>query len=454
MECWSNTSEGKSLLFSDDMDLLIDRRTRKVLVGWEMRNNCEYDNDMLMSYREAVENSKAEEINFPEMTRQPIPINNPNMSHLGGENGSELVGKGNIFSWEEENGSRISSSVIESTSQDSSLMDLKLGNFADFMDSKMRKSSEGVSVLSSLPAKRARPSSFYSQTPLCQVHGCNMDLSFTKEYYRRHKVCDVHSKTARVIVKGIEQRFCQQCSRFHLLAEFDDGKRSCRKRLAGHNERRRKPQLDNSNKVQKLLQLSHGPFISKETSSLLCQERHNEVNQHGHIKLQEDLSSYPQLSIPNTNENKISPQIPSTGKQIPSKLSSLGTTRSYNLDTALTVRDLSGLSNSSCALSLLSEKSQNLWSHSGMCDQNIILGSFGNFLPDRFYSSEISSSEFEQVKPIMLYDEGHTVDFEIPSNGPTIDLLQLSSHLQRIEQQKSSAQVKQENNVFCCFPSI
>jgi hypothetical protein len=31
--------------------------------------------------------------------------------------------------------------------------------------------------------------------------------------------------------------------RFHLLSEFDDGKRSCRKRLAGHNERRRKPQV-------------------------------------------------------------------------------------------------------------------------------------------------------------------------------------------------------------------
>lgn len=32
--------------------------------------------------------------------------------------------------------------------------------------------------------------------------------------------------------------------RFHKLAEFDEGKRSCRKRLAGHNERRRKPQFD------------------------------------------------------------------------------------------------------------------------------------------------------------------------------------------------------------------
>lgn len=32
-------------------------------------------------------------------------------------------------------------------------------------------------------------------------------------------------------------------SRFHLLCEFDDGKRSCRRRLAGHNQRRRKPQV-------------------------------------------------------------------------------------------------------------------------------------------------------------------------------------------------------------------
>lgn len=31
--------------------------------------------------------------------------------------------------------------------------------------------------------------------------------------------------------------------RFHVLAEFDEAKRSCRKRLADHNRRRRKPQL-------------------------------------------------------------------------------------------------------------------------------------------------------------------------------------------------------------------
>lgn len=77
--------------------------------------------------------------------------------------------------------------------------------------------------------------------PRCQVEGCNLDLSEAKAYYSRHKVCGTHSKTGTVIVAGLEQRFCQQCSRFHLLPEFDKGKRSCRRRLAGHNERRRKP---------------------------------------------------------------------------------------------------------------------------------------------------------------------------------------------------------------------
>lgn len=51
------------------------------------------------------------------------------------------------------------------------------------------------------------------QPPRCQVEGCNLDLSDAKTYYSRHKVCGVHSKTPKVIVNGLEQRFCQQCSR-------------------------------------------------------------------------------------------------------------------------------------------------------------------------------------------------------------------------------------------------
>ncbi|KAJ8514077.1 hypothetical protein OPV22_004511 [Ensete ventricosum] len=76
--------------------------------------------------------------------------------------------------------------------------------------------------------------------PCCQAEKCTADLAEVKRYYRRHKVCEAHSKAAVVIVSGLRQRFCQQCSRFHELSEFDDSKRSCRRRLAGHNERRRK----------------------------------------------------------------------------------------------------------------------------------------------------------------------------------------------------------------------
>ncbi|CAK9327466.1 unnamed protein product [Citrullus colocynthis] len=80
--------------------------------------------------------------------------------------------------------------------------------------------------------------------PSCQADNCNADLSGSKRYYRRHKVCEFHAKAPAVAVAGIHQRFCQQCSRFHGLQEFDETKRSCRKRLAGHNQRRRKSSSD------------------------------------------------------------------------------------------------------------------------------------------------------------------------------------------------------------------
>ncbi|KAK3152118.1 hypothetical protein QOZ80_2BG0154650 [Eleusine coracana subsp. coracana] len=59
------------------------------------------------------------------------------------------------------------------------------------------------------------------------------------EDHRKHKVCEAHSKSPKVVVAGLERRFCQQCSRFHALSEFDQKKRSCRRRLNDHNARRR-----------------------------------------------------------------------------------------------------------------------------------------------------------------------------------------------------------------------
>ncbi|KAF2593410.1 hypothetical protein F2Q70_00045550, partial [Brassica cretica] len=92
------------------------------------------------------------------------------------------------------------------------------------------------------PSKKVKSGSPGRNYPKCQVDNCNEDLSVAKDYHRRHKVCEVHSKATKALVGNQMQRFCQQCSRFHLLSEFDEGKRSCRRRLAGHNRRRRKTQ--------------------------------------------------------------------------------------------------------------------------------------------------------------------------------------------------------------------
>ncbi|KAL5713716.1 Squamosa promoter-binding-like protein [Ranunculus cassubicifolius] len=92
------------------------------------------------------------------------------------------------------------------------------------------------------PNKRVRSGSpgTSASYPMCQVDDCKGDLTHAKDYHRRHKVCELHSKTTKALVGKQLQRFCQQCSRFHPLSEFDEGKRSCRRRLAGHNRRRRK----------------------------------------------------------------------------------------------------------------------------------------------------------------------------------------------------------------------
>ncbi|XP_051138761.1 squamosa promoter-binding-like protein 8 [Andrographis paniculata] len=107
-------------------------------------------------------------------------------------------------------------------------------------------------------------------SPRCQAEGCNADLTHAKHYHRRHKVCEFHSKAATVIAAGLTQRFCQQCSRFHLLSEFDNGKRSCRKRLADHNRRRRKSHhsnQDNPNKSSSSSSSAHHHHLDNNNNS-------------------------------------------------------------------------------------------------------------------------------------------------------------------------------------------
>ncbi|GAB4859020.1 hypothetical protein Ancab_010489 [Ancistrocladus abbreviatus] len=100
--------------------------------------------------------------------------------------------------------------------------------------------------------KKTKVAGTSANHPVCQVEDCKADLSNAKDYHRRHKVCEMHSKASKALVGNVMQRFCQQCSRFHVLQEFDEGKRSCRRRLAGHNRRRRKAQPETALNLESL----------------------------------------------------------------------------------------------------------------------------------------------------------------------------------------------------------
>lgn len=122
-----------------------------------------------------------------------------------------------------DSGGSSSSSPPNNNSTDDSLHGLKFGRKIYFEDGTLAPPKSGSS--SSAGAKKQRSSGgggfvHHGQPPRCQVEGCNVDLSDVKAYYSRHKVCAMHSKTPTVVVAGLEQRFCQQCSRYYFYTIF------------------------------------------------------------------------------------------------------------------------------------------------------------------------------------------------------------------------------------------
>lgn len=130
--------------------------------------------------------------------------------------------------------------VIVVEEDDSGPLSLKLGGQGEPAAAEVGR--ELGSNWDGAAGKRTKLAAPAGSRAVCQVDDCGTDLSKAKDYHRRHKVCEMHSKASRALVGNVMQRFCQQCSRFHALQEFDEGKRSCRRRLAGHNKRRRKTQ--------------------------------------------------------------------------------------------------------------------------------------------------------------------------------------------------------------------
>ncbi|XP_042949437.1 squamosa promoter-binding-like protein 6 isoform X1 [Carya illinoinensis] len=542
MDPWNYVGEGKGL----DPDGMVlpsnsPSRNKKTWLGLEFRTPCSYGNQLVSGQQEAVENQGFEELGFPEIIGKQLAYDSFGevlSGHVGGGRVVNPIMATSNAIGEDDSTSKLSSSVVDSNSRDSSFFDLKLGRLPDHRDGCNSKFSKGIPILSSSessvpPAKRTRTSSgLHSQTAFCQVYGCNKDLSSFKDYNKRHKVCEDHSKTSKVIVNGMEQRFCQQCSRFHLLAEFDDCKRSCRKRLAGHNERRRKPQVGSQfRRDGRLLQsydggnrfqgssISTTSFICPEIlpSDLLHPEKYGTSDRCRHLKAK-DGTDYGPLSTNEYLHSKfpfpwaIEKQSPTfhdngantaTGNIFSANISQdthdIGgsTSNSHSLfqntsfrreefnfsDAASTAQGLSRILDSGCALSLLSSHSQNSSSHlAGIpmacplimpsCNPHDSMGQFsqrfigissqpssGGVL-NKFPSSEINSAEENWLCPIMISDGSGPVNFGIADgifqgsvilnsndrhsseNGPTIDLLQLSSQLQRVEHQRQSMQMK------------
>lgn len=263
-----------------------------------------------------------------------------------------------------------SSSLVGGKNGGGLLNDLGLGRLGDLQDVSMDiiKEREGLaSLLLPLEMKKTHVISCVKKV-LCLVDGCSSDLSKCREYHRRHRVCESHSKTPVVIIKGRDQRFCQQCSRFHSLGEFDDVKRSCRKRLDGHNRRRRKPQheslyMSSQNFLSDYrgggwLQFSSPQAYGSSTTtnsdiSISWPAHNNNDNQRLHSSLKKAFNGTDKefSFLTDTNSRKGIYQNPEAASS--QKLNNSKGTSASNCNNII-VSDKTHLEESTCALSLLS----------------------------------------------------------------------------------------------------
>jgi hypothetical protein len=85
------------------------------------------------------------------------------------------------------------------------------------------ESDEDMMESSAVEEEKKKKGVVASGKRCCQAEKCKADLTEAKPYHRRHKVCEYHAKEQVVLVGGMRQRFCQQCSRlgrFYLVFFF------------------------------------------------------------------------------------------------------------------------------------------------------------------------------------------------------------------------------------------
>ncbi|KAG8477557.1 hypothetical protein CXB51_030810 [Gossypium anomalum] len=206
--------------------------SRERTVEWDL-NDWKWDGDLFIA-------SSINPMSADTMGRQFFPLGSGipgNSSNSSSSCSDELNPKAQKGKRELEKKRRVTVVEDDSLNEETGSLTLKLGGQGDHgypISQGEMKNWEGTS------GKKTKLNGGSGNRAVCQVEDCGADLTNAKDYHRRHKVCEMHSKASKALVGNVMQRFCQQCSRFHVLQEFDDGKRSCRRRLAGHNKRRRK----------------------------------------------------------------------------------------------------------------------------------------------------------------------------------------------------------------------
>ncbi|WOK95967.1 squamosa promoter-binding-like protein 9 [Canna indica] len=117
------------------------------------------------------------------------------------------------------------------------------------MDEKALEEEEVTEVVTA--ARKRTRTGGASAVVRCQVPGCEADISELKGYHKRHRVCLRCANASSVVLDEEHKRYCQQCGKFHILPDFDEGKRSCRRKLERHNKRRRRKPNDGNNILEK-----------------------------------------------------------------------------------------------------------------------------------------------------------------------------------------------------------
>ena len=62
----------------------------------------------------------------------------------------------------------------------------------------------------------------------CQSDECMSDLSDSKAYNKRKRLCSECMARSRIVVNGAQRRFCQQCGVLHPLEKFSGARHVCR----------------------------------------------------------------------------------------------------------------------------------------------------------------------------------------------------------------------------------